>query len=115
MSQFPTNQLNEFSDAMKEVYATRDNVHTQEEFERIANRTCINCAPDAPMMPHQEKVCPLAYKTTTAARSKVGAMRAERAQQRILENLDRLKTGKPAAYCVTLDMADEYAVYAADQ
>ena len=96
LSHIPTNDFRKFSSQMKAIYKARDGVETAEQFKAIALRACLNCPKDAPNMPHREGVCTIAFGTTEDAKTKLGKVRAARAQQRIASNYDRMLEGQPA-------------------
>ena len=106
LSHLPANNFDNYSPQLKAIYLARDNVATSEQFQAIGDRTCVNCAADAPNMKHREKHCTTAFGTCPEAQVKLGKVRAARAQQRVLTNFDRLVAGKPATAYALLAVAE---------
>lgn len=97
LSHVPPNNFDEFSDQVKGMYRYRDNVTDKAGFEAIAKRVCMNCPRDAFNMPHEELRCTLTYATQQSAEKNIGKARAVRNQQRVADNIERLRNGQPAS------------------
>ena len=64
LEKFEKNKYVHFTDDLKQIYATRDNVRSEEDFAKIENDLCHNCADDAPSMPHQVCRCPFDHENS---------------------------------------------------
>ena len=71
----------------------------------VADRACQNCPPDGFSMIHAEIKCPLACASQDNAAEFLGKARVARSQQRLADNMDRLKAGKPVSYMNLLAFA----------
>ena len=79
MSQVPANRFEDFDPMTKALYAGRDGVRSQEDFDRVSNRACKNCDPDVASMPHREKHCTNVHVLSKRGAQTANAMRKERA------------------------------------
>jgi hypothetical protein len=107
LTHLPENDFDAFSDEVKGLYRDRDNVHNKADFLKIARRLCTNCPKDQRNMPHEEIHCPQTYMSTRESEAKLGKVRVTRGQQRLHDNMARLKSGKPAnTFAVLLEVAN---------
>jgi hypothetical protein len=96
LSHLPTNDFDKLSDEVKSIYASRDNVRSKSDFTAIAERKCRNCPDDAWNMPHAEGKCPFIFMNSEGAAAKIDKVKLARQRKRLLDNVERLKGGKPA-------------------
>ena len=97
LTYFAKNNYDLFPDAVKAMYKMRDGVEDKAGYEAIAHRTCLNCPHDAFHMPHYEENCTLTHGAQEDSHERIGKVRAARARQRVLDNLERLKGGLPVS------------------
>jgi hypothetical protein len=112
LTHLPANEYDKFNELVKSVYASRDGVRSSKDFlEKVAERTCVNCAHDQFNMPHREKHCPVTGLTQPDVAARVGQARAARAEQRVKDNADRLKEGRPVGtFALWMDTAMKQGV-----
>jgi len=105
LSHLPWNDFNRYPNDLKAIYASRDNVRSEEEFIKIRTRECQNCPKDAPNMPHAEGVCPPAFSLCPDGPEKLGPVLAARQQMRICEKLGLKPTATAGTYAALLETA----------
>ena len=94
----PYNNFDDYSPQFKAIYSERDNIKTAAEFEQIKDTECSNCVPDQANMPHSHGHCPTAHISGAGGEVKFSPARVARVRQRVSDNFDRLRSGKPATY-----------------
>jgi len=100
LTKFPKNKYSQFSSDLKQVYASRDNVRSEADFEKIAEELCHNCEADAPSMPHQVCRCPFDHENSNkpevndAQKSPMARLRTIKRRQQLKEQAEDLMKGK---------------------
>ena len=112
------NVLSKMSPEVRALKASRDKVHTQQEMEKLCDKVCPTCPPDAPNMPHNNLVCPVEFAAQEDSEQNLGKVRATRQRLRISQNMSRLEQGQPlstyaamVALARALDAGDEDTGY----
>lgn len=109
LSHVKPNMLAHMCPDMQSIYADRDKVTSESQYEALAERTCVNCPADAINMPHREKHCPFCWRSGARGNEQVPPAAVQKAQQRVRDNAARLRRAQPAMLVVDFSAMDDEA------